>query len=202
VLDQAARTALAPVLRRAAAVAASAGATPAALTLVGFLLGMGAAVAAGLAAWWTALGLWLAGRALDGLDGAVARHTGTTCDRGGYFDVVADFTVYGAFVVGCAVGAPHARLALLVLLGTYCVNGTAFLAFSSVVERRRQRTGLEDERSSVFSRGLAEGTETVVAHALFVLFPAAMAGLAWAFAAVVAVTGLQRVAFAVRVLRR
>lgn len=51
-----------------------------------------------------------------GLDGAVARHAGRATDRGGYLDVVADFTVYGAFVVGCAIGAPYARTALLVPL--------------------------------------------------------------------------------------
>lgn len=200
-LDQQVRTVLAPVLDRVAAALARARVTPTVLTAAGFALGIGAAVAAGRAAWRMALVLWLVGRVLDGLDGAVARHTGTVSDRGGYLDVVADFTVYGAFVVGCAVGAPDARLPLLVLLGTYYVNGTAFLALSSVVERRRQRTGLEDERSFVFSRGLAEGTETIVAHALFVLLPGAMAGLAWGFAAVVAVTILQRVTFAVRVLR-
>lgn len=198
-LDQRARAMLGPGLDRVAGRLARWGVTPGVLTATGFVLGIGSAVAAGLAAWWVALALWLTSRLFDGLDGAVARQ-GTPTERGGYLDVVADFAVYGAFVVGCAVGAPHARVALLVLLGTYYVNGTAFLAFSSAAERRRQRTGLEDERSFVFTRGLAEGTETIVAHALFVLLPAAMAGLAWAFAAVVAVTVLQRVVVAVRAL--
>lgn len=200
-LDQRARAALDPLLSRVADWLARAGVTPAALTLGGFALGLGSAVAAAAAAWLLALGLWLVSRVLDGFDGAVARHARQVTDRGGYLDVVADFTVYGVFVVGCAIGAPHARVALLVLLATYYVNGTAFLAFSSIVERRRQRTGLEDERSLVFTRGLAEGTETVIAHALFVLVPGAMASLAWAFAAVVAVTVVQRVVFAVGALR-
>lgn len=199
-LDRRARTFVAPSLHRAAVFVARRGVGPGAVTLGAFVLGMGAAVAAGAAVWWPALALWLASRVLDGLDGAVARQAGATTDRGGYLDIVGDFTVYGAVVVGCAVGAPQARLALLVLLGTYYVNGTAFLALSSIVERRRQTTGLEDERSFVFSRGLAEGTETIVAHGLFLLFPSAMAPLAWTFAAVVAVTALQRVLFAVRVL--
>jgi hypothetical protein len=87
-----------------------------------------------------------------------------------------------------------------VLLLTYYVNGTAFLAFSAVVTRRAQTTGLEDERSLVFSRGLAEGTETIFVHALLVALPAAMATIGWVFAGMVAVTAVQRVLLATRVL--
>ena len=199
-LDQRARALLRPGLERVARPLARWGVTPTTVTVVGFVIGLASAAAAALAAWWLALGLWLASRLLDGLDGAVARARDLTTDRGGYLDIVADFAVYGAFVVGCAIGEPDARIALLVLLLAYYVNGTAFLAFSSAVERRRQHTGLEDERSFVFTRGLAEGTETVVAHALFVAFPAVMPALAWAFAAIVAVTVAQRVRVAVRVL--
>ncbi|MEX2549338.1 MAG: CDP-alcohol phosphatidyltransferase family protein [Nitriliruptoraceae bacterium] len=199
-LDQRARAVLRPGLDRVARPLARWGVTPIVLTLAGFLVGLGSAGAAALAAWWLALGLWLVSRLLDGLDGAVARARGTVTDRGGYLDVVADFTVYGAFVVGCAIGQPDARMALLVLLLAYYVNGTAFLALSSALERRRQHTGLEDERSFVFSRGLAEGTETVVAHALFVTFPSVMPVLAWVFAGIVAVTVVQRVGVAIRAL--
>lgn len=199
-LDQRARALLRPGLARVARPLARWGVTPNTVTAAGFVVGLASAVAAAFGAWWLALGLWLASRLFDGLDGAVARSSRTATDRGGYLDVVADFTVYGAFVVGCAIGEPDARIALLVLLLAYYVNGTAFLAFSSAVERRRLRTGLEDERSFVFTRGLAEGTETVVAHALFVAVPTVMPVLAWAFAAVVAVTIVQRVHLAVRVL--
>lgn len=200
-------------LARLAAAADRPGVTPDRLTVAGLLVGLGSAVAAAAQLWWVALALWLLSRLADGLDGPLARRrkaTTTTSDpvrtseAGGFLDITADFIVYGSTVVGVAIGVTEAYGApwwpfLLVLL-TYYVNGTAFLAFSSAVERRRQRTGLEDERTFVFTRGLAEGTETIVAHALFVLLPAAMAGLAWAFAAVVAVTVLQRVVVAVRAL--
>lgn len=199
-LDRYARTALEPVTGRLADGLARAGVPADALTAAGLALGLGAAAAAATTRWPLALTLWLVSRLADGLDGPVARRGGTESDRGGFLDIVADFTVYGAFVVGCAVGQPDARVALLVLLLTYYVNGTAFLAFSSIAQRRGQRTGLEDERSLVFSRGLAEGTETIVAHSLLVAFPATMPAIAWAFAAVVAVTIVQRVALAVRVL--
>lgn len=48
--------------------------------------------------------------------------------------------------------------ALLSRLADRLDGGTTFLALSSLIERRRQRTGLEDDRSLVLPRGLAEGT--------------------------------------------
>lgn len=199
-LDRYARVVLEPVTSRMAAALARVGIPAGALTAIGLLLGLAAAGAAADARWGAALTLWLVSRIADGLDGPVARHRGGESDRGGYLDIVADFTVYGSFVVGCAIGQPEARLALLVLLLTYYVNGTAFLAFSAIVARRAQTTGLEDERSLVFSRGLTEGTETIVAHALLVALPAAMATIAWTFAGMVTITAGQRVLLAIRVL--
>lgn len=197
-LDPQARRALQPLLRRAGGGLARVGVTPDQLTLAGFVLGIGAAVAAGAALWTLALGLWLVSRLADGLDGAVARLGGAT-DAGGYLDVVADFTVYGAFVVGVAVAVPDARVACAVLLLTYYVNGTTLLAFAQLAERR----GLEppDERSVRFVGGLAEGTETIVVHSLLCVLPAHAATIAWVFAAMVAVTAASRVQLAVRALR-
>lgn len=198
--DRRLREVMTPVTARVAPHLCRLGLSADLLTGVGVVLGLGAGAAAAAAQWTWALALWLLSRAADGLDGAVARHTHGGSDRGGFLDIVADFAVYGSFVVGCAIGQPDARIALLVLLLTYYVNGTAFLALSSVVERRRHRTGLEDERSFVFAPGLAEGAETVLVHALLVTFPAAMRWIAWGFALVVALTIAQRVRLAVRVL--
>jgi len=134
----------------------------------------------------------------DMLDGALARAT-TATDRGGFLDIVADFTVYGGFVLAVAIAEPDARLACAALLVTYYVSGTAFLAWSSLAERRALETG--DERSLRFVAGLAEGTETVIAYVLFCLLPGRAEEIAWGFAAIVAVTALQRTVFAARALR-
>jgi phosphatidylserine synthase len=200
-LDRYAREALQPLTDRASSGLVRLGVSAGAVTASGLALGLAAAAAAATSRWTLALVLWLVSRGADGLDGPVARRTTGGSELGGWFDIVADFTVYGAFVVGCAIGRPDARVALVVLLLTYYVNGTAFLAFSSAVERRRHRTGLEDERSFVFPRGLAEGTETIAVHALLVAFPSAMAPIAWAFAVAVVVTIGQRVRTAVHELR-
>lgn len=196
-LDARVRAAMSPVTERAGARLAAAGVRPLALTGTAWLAGVGACIAAGAGAWHLALVLWLANRVLDGLDGAVARAVGVT-ERGGFLDLMADFSIYAGFVVGVAVAVPSAQLACLVLLSTYYVSGAAFLALSSLLERRRHRFG--DERSLRFVGGLAEGTETAIAYVLFTVFPQQAATIAWVFAAAVAVTAVQRIFFGVRVL--
>lgn len=197
-LDPLARAALQPAARWGAGRLAALGVSANGLTLSGFVVGIGSAVAAGRGLWTVALVLWLVNRGLDGLDGAVARLAEPT-DRGAFLDIAADFTVYGAFVVGVAVAVPDARLACAVLLAAYYVNGSVFLAFSSLAERRGLDIG--DERSLRFIGGLAEGTETVIVHVLFCLLPAAAAVIAWTFAGVVTATALWRISLGWRLLR-
>lgn len=84
--------------------------TPNWLTMLGLATGLGSAAAAAGQAWWWALGLWLFSRAMDGLDGPLARRRkanvpGTTekspgSEAGGFLEITADFAVYGATVVG------------------------------------------------------------------------------------------------------
>jgi phosphatidylglycerophosphate synthase len=191
------RAAVRPALDGLGARLAARGVSPTTLTAAGWLVGVAACLAAATGHWTTALVLWLGTRTLDGLDGAVARVVGPT-DRGGFLDIMADFSIYAGFVVGVAIAEPDARLACVVLLATYYASGTAFLALSSLLERRRHRHG--DDRSLRFVGGLAEGTETIVVYVLFTLVPQHAEVIAWTFAAVVALTAVQRLAFAARAL--
>jgi phosphatidylglycerophosphate synthase len=198
-IDAEVRAALSPVFERIAARLARRRVPPLALTVTGLVLALGAAVAAAFALWWLALMLWLISRVPDGIDGPLARASGGGTPLGGWADISADLTAYGAFVAGCAIGNPDARIACLVLLLTYYVNGGSLLALSAAAtERRVERP---DERTFHFARGLAEGTETIVVHSLMVLVPAWMPILAWGFAGAVLLTIGQRIRLASRILR-
>ncbi len=200
-LDAPVRRLLAAPLDRAAAALDGAWVTPDRLTVAGLVLGLGGAVAAALAAWPVALVAWLVSRLADGLDGPLARRRrergapGTPAGAGGFLDITADFAVYGGFVVGVGIGAGDgsaaSMLPFLAVLLAYYVNGTAFLAFSSVAERTGHR--IDDGRSFSFLGGLAEGTETIAVHALWCLLPFWAPELAWVWAAVVGVSATQRV---------
>jgi phosphatidylglycerophosphate synthase len=196
-LDGPVRARLAPALDRSAARLDARGVRAGHVTAAAFAAGLGACVAAGLAAWPLAGVLWLLNRVLDGLDGPLARRRGAS-DLGGFLDFTADFVVYAGFVLGVAVAVPEARLACCALLASYLVNIVAQLSFAALVEKRRLPYG--DERSLRLTPGLTEGTETVLAYVAFCLIPGSAAVVAWVFAAMVLVTTGQRVARAVRVL--
>ena len=184
--------------------------TPDGLTLTGLAIGLGSAVAASLQWWAVALVMWLLSRVIDGLDGALARRrraalpAGTPhSEAGGFLDITADFVVYGATVVGVAVGATTGFDApwwpFLAVLLAYYINGAAFLAFSSIAERTGRQ--LNDGRSLSFLGRIAEGTETIVVHALWLVLPFWAAPIAIGWAALVGVSAVQRMVAGYRALR-
>ncbi|MBA2465615.1 MAG: CDP-alcohol phosphatidyltransferase family protein [Nocardioidaceae bacterium] len=204
-LDTLVRRQLERPLSRAARVVDHPQVSPDRLTVLGLATGLASAGAAAGQLWWWALGLWWFSRMMDGLDGPLARRrrgrgrgvpaVASGSEAGGFLDITADFVVYGATVVGVAIGATGQYdatwLPFLLVLLAYYVNGTAFLAFSSIAERTgRQR---RDGRSLNFLGGLAEGTETIFVHSLWLVIPAQAAVIATVWAAVVAVSAAQRI---------
>lgn len=185
------------------------GITPDGLTVAGLVLGLGSAVAAALQLWALALALWLVSRVVDGLDGALARRRradgrqSSDSEAGGFLDITADFVVYGATVLGVALGvtaaydAPWQPFAAVLLV--YYVNGAAFLAFSSIAERTGRR--IDDGRSLSFLGRIAEGTETIVVHSLWLIVPFWAWQLAVVWAVFVGVSAVQRMVAGYRALR-
>ena len=158
----------------------------------GVSLGIGALclVAIGFGLDILALVLWLLNRFLDGLDGEVARIRKETSELGAFIDIVADFFMYGGFLVALSIQHPGARLALVMLFFAYYLNGSVFLALSGVLERlKKERL---TERGLHFRRSLTEGFETIVAGVLFLVLPDYVSPIAWVFAGMVFVSTAQR----------
>lgn len=198
-LDTRARRVLAGPLDSVARALDRPGITPNRLTIVGLAIGLAAAGAAAQAWWWVALVLWLSSRLLDGLDGPLARRRGVAdSGAGGFLDIMSDFAVYGSFVIGVGIGSGQSLLPFLVVLLAYYLNGSAFLAFSSIAERTGKR--IDDGRSLSFLGGLAEGTETIAVHSLWCILPVYAGDIAWAWAVVVLVSATQRIVGGYRTL--
>ncbi|MBT8410968.1 MAG: CDP-alcohol phosphatidyltransferase family protein [Octadecabacter sp.] len=196
-LDAAARKLIDPPLNALGARMAARGITANRVTLAG--LGLGLMAAGMIAMGWTLIALipLLASRIADGLDGAVARATHKT-DFGGYLDIASDFLFYGAVPFAFVVMDPAANaVAGAFLLASFYFNGTSFLGYAILAEKRGMETRAQGVKSLYFSNGLLEGTETIVFFVLLCLFPASFAMLAWGFGALCFATATLRL-FAAR----
>jgi len=164
------------------------------LTLAGCLVGLAGAGAAAFGLYGLALlGLAL-NRLADGLDGAVARVAGPT-DRGAFLDIALDFVFYATFPLGFVLADPAANAVPgAVLITSFVVSGTSFLAFAVVAAKRGMHAGAYPIKGIYYLGGLTEGFETIAAFALFCVFPHAFPVLAYGFAAACAVTGVTRYA--------
>jgi phosphatidylglycerophosphate synthase len=167
--------------------------SPIGISLLGGLCGLGCAWLASEGAIAGSLGLWLANRTLDGLDGLVARTHSKQSDFGGYVDILLDFLVYATVPVGLVLAhpSPLAYLALAGLLASFYVNAASWMYLSALLEKRNLHRA-ETQTSIEMPAGIIGGSETVLAYALFLLLPTHLPALYGGFSALVVLTILQR----------
>lgn len=162
------------------------------ITVVGFLIGLTGVLALWVGLFWTALFCLALNRLADGLDGAVARLTQPT-DRGAFLDIALDFMFYGLFPLGFALYDPAVNaLPAAVLICSFIGTGSSFLAFSIIAEKRGITSDEYPTKGIYYLGGLTEGTETIALFVAMCLFPTAFPWLAYAFAALCAITTLTR----------
>lgn len=169
--------------------------------------GLVASLAAALAAWqhWVAasVGLWLLGRVLDGLDGAVARATNRQSDVGGLLDFVADSIGYAAIPIGIAAALDERAtwIATAVVLAAFYINAVSLGHIAALLEKRDRGAAASGAPTSVvLPRGLIEGTETIIVFTLALAVPSSAAMIWSLMAAAVAITVAERIRWATRLL--
>ncbi|MCI0554100.1 MAG: CDP-alcohol phosphatidyltransferase family protein [Anaerolineae bacterium] len=172
---------------------------PMAISILSLIAGLLAAFAAFKGQYLWAFGLWYLNRALDGLDGLVARLTNTQSDLGGYMDILVDFVVYAMLPIGLVAGsASNERyLALAFMLATFYVNTASWMYLAAILEKRALRDA-KTQTTIVMPAGLIGGFETSVIYGIFLLFPGHITILFFVFAALVFITTLQRLIWAKR----
>ncbi len=162
------------------------------VTLAGFVIGMLAAVLIGFGHAWLAILPLLFNRALDGIDGALARRSGAT-ERGAFLDIALDFVFYAAIPLAFALCDPTANaLAAAMLLAAFLGTGTSFLAFAVIAEKRGLKSTAYPSKSFYYLGGLTEGAETIACFLAMCLWPAHFAAIAYFYAALCCVTTLTR----------
>jgi phosphatidylglycerophosphate synthase len=104
------------------------------ITVGGFVIGLLAIPLLAQHHYGLALAVIGVNRLADGLDGAVARHTGVT-DIGGYLDIVLDFIFYAAVVFGFTLGHADQAVYGAFLIFSFFASGATFLAYAIFAAR-------------------------------------------------------------------
>ncbi len=173
------------------------------LTLIGFGFGL---VACGLAfynMYLLALVFLILNRVCDGLDGAVARVRDETSDFGGYLDIVLDFFIYAGFpfVMAFGMNDMNCFMAVAFVIFAMVTTGVSFLAYATIAAKRDMTTEAQGKKSFYFSRGLMEGTETIIFLCLLCLLPQYFAILCFTFGTLCLITTAMRIHMAYHVFQ-
>jgi phosphatidylglycerophosphate synthase len=187
-LDRIALKLVKPPAEAAAARLAAHGLTADQATLAGFGFGMVAAIMIVNGFTMAAILPLLINRALDGVDGALARLSATT-ERGAFLDISLDFVFYAAIPLAFAALAPEANaLAAASLLAAFTATGTSFLAFAVMAEKRGLKSTAYPSKSFYYLGGLTEGTETIACFLAMCWWPEHFVIIAYVYAALCVLT--------------
>lgn len=188
--------------------------TPLHITLFAFLSGICSCIAAAWGSPWWSVVLWLFNRGLDCMDGAVARHRNQSSDLGGFLDLLADFIIYSAIPITCALGLPITSLgerplwlAVSMAEATFHVNNFILFYVAAVVEKEKKagpdRKKYAQELTSVSMRpALIEGAESGIIFTIMLARPEWTLPLCWVLAVGVAIGIVQRVTWVTSALSR
>ena len=170
------------------------------ITIVGLLLGVGCFLAIITNAMTAALTLLILNRLADGLDGAVARAQ-TPSDLGAYLDIVSDFMLWGLLPIGFIILDSNNAIAAAVLLSSFSMSMTVFLAFAIMAEKRGLETNTQGYKNFFYIAGLAEGTETIAFFAIVIIWPGIFIPAAFIYAGIVYLSVIGRVASSYLILK-
>lgn len=193
-LDTRARKAVDPLFERIAKVLLKRQFTPNTVTLLAFLVGLGAGVLLYLQLPVAAvLVLWFSGL-LDAVDGTMARLSGKSSLFGAVLDVTADRVVELGFIWALALRHPAQLLPLLGLVSCILLSMTVFLTTGMLAQNNTQK-------SFYYPAGLMERTEGFVLFSLMALVQTHLAVITWVFAGLILFTAVQRLWIAFRLLK-
>lgn len=187
-LDKAVQSVLKPAFTLAGQAAIKAGLSANAVSAIGFVIGMAAAVSIATQSYAMGAVFILLSRIFDGIDGTVARLTQAT-DQGGFLDISLDFLFYAAIPLAFAFANPALNaLPAATLLAAFIGTGSTFLAFAAFAEKRGLHSSNLPDKSFYFLGGLTEATETIAVFVAMCVWPAYFAELAYGFAALCCIT--------------
>ncbi len=170
------------------------------VTILGLVAGVACFLAISTNTMTAALILLSLNRLADGLDGAVARAQ-TPSELGAFLDIVSDFVLWGLLPIGFIILDSDNAIAAAVLLSSFLMSMTVFLAFAIMAEKRGLETDAQGSKSFYYIAGLAEGTETIAFFVIVIIWPDAFIPAAFVFAGIVYLSAIGRSASTYLTLR-
>ncbi|HUO03678.1 MAG TPA: CDP-alcohol phosphatidyltransferase family protein [Candidatus Binataceae bacterium] len=169
-------------------------------TIAAIAIGIASGIAFGRSATIAAIAMLLVSAALDVIDGTIARECSAPSALGGIIDLCGDRVVETCVIIGIAWGNPQIYFPALMLLCSWYVNITVFLAVGAALERRGPKL-IE------YPPGILERTEAIIffvvlgiVEAVTILRPLGPF-LCYLMTALEIVTAMQRLMFGVGQLR-
>ena len=180
--------------------------TPLHVTGSAYVVGLLSCLCASRSSVSLSLAFWLLNRALDCLDGALARHRKSASDLGGFLDLLGDFIVYSLLPISIAIGqdaTPRCWEAVAILEAAFHVNNFILFYVAAVAEKREGKAGPKaKELTSVMMRpALIEGMESGVIFTLMLAFPSYIEASSWLMAGLVIIGIVQRTLWVTAALR-
>lgn len=204
--------------------------TPLHLTLFAFISGLLSCFYASTNQLLTSITFWFLNRALDCLDGAVARHRNQSSDLGGFLDLLGDFVVYSAIPICCGLSSAasaaetwHLWLSIALVEASFHVNNFVLFFVAAVVEKskaegvseaakggdgkgsggsgRKVQVKVKELTSVAMRPALIEGLESGIMFTIMLARPAWTEWMCWIMAGLVGVGIYQRVAWLVPVMK-
>ena len=180
--------------------------TPLYVTAAAFIAGLLSCVFASQNTVLLSLSFWCLNRALDCLDGALARYRKTASDLGGYLDLLSDFIIYSLLPIAITAGVDGSSrhwAAVAILEATFHVNNFILFYIAAISEKKRTDgdTKTKELTSVMMQPALIEGAESGLLFTVMLAFPHNAKGLCWLMAALVTVGIVQRTVWVTAVLR-
>lgn len=178
--------------------------TPLQITAVAFLTGLISCCGACYSLKSISITFWLLNRALDCLDGALARHRNIASDLGGFLDLLGDFIVYSLLPISIAVGQDATTSvwkAVAVLEATFHINNFVLFYIAAITEKQYGSKDKKELTSVMMRRALIEGTESGLLFTAMLSLPGYIGFWCWTMAGLVSIGILQRVVWAIFALR-
>lgn len=177
------------------------------VTLLAFLCGIQACYCAANSQHALSILFWSVNRALDCLDGALARHRQQASDLGGFLDLLGDFIVYSTVPIACALpsenSGPSLWIPIAALEASFHINNFVLFYVAATMEKHTasgQHSKRKELTSLAMKPALIEGTESAIFFTAMLAYPGCLAQLSWSMFSLVCIGIGQRIVWLIKVL--